>query len=192
MSEVKSVGFTMDQIYPSKPLTRLLFKAPLLTWRLGLGPLVGKIILLLTTRGRKSGLPRHAMLEYYQHNGHKYAVSAFGEKSQWYRNIKADPRVTIQTAEGTEPATAIRVTDDEELLEIVEVFYAHDAPLTSWYLNSAGIEHNPESILANKDRLYFVRFESGDSGAPSGLDVDLAWIWPLALLALLLLPRRRR
>lgn len=192
MSEAKSVSFTMDQIYPSKPLTRLLFKAPLLTWRLGLGPLVGKIILLLTTHGRKSGLPRHAMLEYYKHNGYKYAVSAFGDKSQWYRNIEADPRVTIQTSEGTEQATAIRVTDDEELLEIVEVFYAHDAPLTSWYLNSSGIEHNPESILANKDQLYFVRFEAGESGAPSGLDVDLAWIWPLALLALLLLPRRRR
>lgn len=192
MADTNSNQITMDILYPNKPLTRLLFKAPLVTWRLGLGPLVGKIILLLTTYGRKSGLPRHAMVEYYKHNGHKYAVSAFGEKSQWYRNIETDPRVTIQTADGTEAATAIRVSDDRELLEVVDLFYAHDAPLTSWYLNSLGIERNPESILANKNRLYFVRFEVGESGAPRGLDVDLAWIWPLALLALLLLPRRRR
>jgi len=34
-----------------------------LLYRLGLGPLVGRVVLLLTTTGRKSGLPRVTPLQ---------------------------------------------------------------------------------------------------------------------------------
>ena len=40
----------------------------------------------------------------------------FGRRAQWYRNIEADPQVTIQTAAGAESAIARRVTDGDELL----------------------------------------------------------------------------
>lgn len=43
--------------YP-KGLLKLLFKSPILLYRLGLGLFVGRLFMVLTTIGRKSGKPR--------------------------------------------------------------------------------------------------------------------------------------
>ncbi len=191
MNKVTPEVIPMERIYPAGPFGRLAFKFPLLFWRLGLGPLTGKLFLLLTTRGRISGQPRPTMVEYYRSNGKKYAIAAFGEKAQWYRNLVADPHVTIQTNEGTEAATAVRVDDDHELVEVLAVFERHDPPLTRWYLRSLGIENNADAIAAHKNRIYLIRFDPSIETAPRGLEVDLAWIWPLALVGLMLLKRKR-
>jgi deazaflavin-dependent oxidoreductase (nitroreductase family) len=181
----------MDQIYPRGALGKLFYKSPLFFWRLGLGPLTGKIFLLLTTRGRKSGLPRATMVEYYRYEGKKYAIAAFGDKAQWYRNLLADPRVTIQTNDGTETATAVRVDDDLELVNVLAVFERHDPVLTRWYLQSLGIENTLEGISENKMRIHLLRFDPQAETAPRGLEVDLAWVWPLALILVLALRGRR-
>lgn len=194
MAEHTGLPFDMQSLYPDRPLTRLLFKAPTLTWRLGLGPLSGKLFLLLTTTGRKSGLPRQAMLEYYRHNGRKYVVSAFGERSDWYRNLQKNTRVTTQTNDGTESVYAVRVTDADELWQVLQTFMQHDAPLTRWYLNSNAVEFSREAVAANRDRLHFIRFDPRLDAAPTGQDVDLAWIWPLTMLValfVLILGKRR-
>jgi deazaflavin-dependent oxidoreductase (nitroreductase family) len=183
--------WNMMRFYPRSRWGKLMWKAPLILWRLGLGPITGKLFLVLTTTGRKSGLPRHVMLEYYKRNGAKYAASAFGVKSQYYRNIRADPRVTIQTSDGTEGARAVRVTDDEEVLAVYELFKRRDPVLLSWYLKSLGVKPEADDVLANKDRLYFLRFDPVDQVTPPGLEVDLAWLWLLALLGLLAVRRIR-
>ncbi len=180
-------------IYPRSEWSRQAFRLPFLLWRLGLGPLFGRVILILTTTGRRSGRPRRAALEYHLVNGKKYAVSAFGTRSEWYRNILADPYVTIQSADGSEAAVARRVSDDKELLEVFRVFMRRDPPITRWYLRSLGIQPESESILANKERIHLLRFDPAEAAAPPGLEVDLAWLWPVVLLWLLLFfPRRRR
>jgi deazaflavin-dependent oxidoreductase (nitroreductase family) len=141
--------------------------------------------MVLTTTGRKSGLPRHTMVEYHVLNDVKYAPCAFGARAHYYRNILADPRVTIQTAAGTEGALAVRVTEDEELIAVYELFKRRDPPLLNWYLDSLGIKPEPDDILANKARIYFLRFDPVEAATPPGLEVDLAWLWPVVLLGLL-------
>lgn len=184
---------SIQWIYPRSEWSRQAFRLPFLLWRLGMGPLFGRVILILTTTGRRSGLPRRAALEYHKMGGKKYAVSAFGTRSEWYRNILADPYVSIQSADGSERAVARRVSDDKELLSVFQVFMRRDPPITRWYLRSLGIQPDGESILANKDRIHLLRFDPTGEAAPPGLDVDLAWLWPVALLWLLLFfPRRRR
>ena len=42
---------------------------PQLLYSLGLGPIYGRLVLLLTTTGRKSGLPRVTPLQYEEVNG---------------------------------------------------------------------------------------------------------------------------
>ena len=193
MLEIKSnKALEMGDLYPSTPLTRLMFKFPMLTWRLGLGPLTGKLFMLITTRGRKSGLPRHTMVEYYRKGKHKYAVSGFGEKSDWYRNIQADPNVTIQTSDGTQAAQAVRITDPDELWDAAQLFMQHDPPLTRWYFKSLGIEFDRDALAANVKRIHLLRFDVREDVTPQGQQVDLAWMWPLALVFLLLLRRTRR
>ena len=62
--------------YPDSQWQKLLFKAPLILWRLGLGPIMGHHVLVITTVGRKTGLPRHTMTEYHTMEGRIYIPCA--------------------------------------------------------------------------------------------------------------------
>ncbi len=184
---------TMQMIYPRTRWAKQILEGPFVLWRLGLGPAFGRIVLVLSARGRRSGLTRRVALEFHMMNGKKYVVSAFGTQAAWYRNILADPHVTVQSADGTERMIARRVSDEDELIDVLRVFIRRDPPLTRWYLHSLGIQPDSQSILANKERIHLLRFDPTSESTPPGLEVDLAWIWPLALIWLWLFrPRRRR
>ena len=90
-------------------------------YALGLGPLVGKIILLLTTTGRKSGLKRVTPLQYEDIDGKYYLGSARGLKSDWVRNIQADPQVEIRVKSMNFQGQAEVVTDPCRIANFVEV-----------------------------------------------------------------------
>ena len=60
----------------------------------GIGP--SRIVLLLTTTGRKSGLPRTTPLQYEEINGAYYVGSTRGSQADWFQNIQADPYVQVQ------------------------------------------------------------------------------------------------
>ena len=177
----------MMDFYPKAKWAKFLIKTPIIFWRVGLGPITGKIFLLVTTWGRKSGLPRRTMIEYHKINGIKYAPCAFGEKADWYQNLRANPHVTIQSSDGTESAIAYRVINDEELLEVYKLFMRRDPPLTSYYLASLGIEENPKAVLANKEKIVWIGFKPTAEVTPPSQEVDLAWLWPLGLISLLFL-----
>jgi len=69
----------------------------------------GSKILLLTTKGRKSGEPRTKPLIYEQ-DGDRYVIVASKggapEHPDWYRNIEQDPNVEMQVLEEVFPARA--------------------------------------------------------------------------------------
>jgi len=181
----KSPGSSLP--YPKQGWQKWAFRAPLLLWRMGLGPVIGKIIMVITTTGHKSKQPRHNMAEYYTLDGKKYTVCAYGKKAAWYKNIKADPRVTVQTAGGTQSMEAVRVTDDEELLQVVELFMHRNSTLTGRYLASLGIKPDRSDLLTKKDRLYLLRFDPIAGPTPPGLEADLMWIWPVIGFGIILL-----
>jgi deazaflavin-dependent oxidoreductase (nitroreductase family) len=172
--------------YPGAGWRRAMFKAPLVLWRMGFRPIIGRIMLVITHTGRKSGLPRHTMVEYHMLDGVKYAPCAFGPRSDWFKNITADPRVTIQTAHGTEHAIAERVTDDQELLSVYDLFMRRDPPLTRWYLDSLDIQPNQTDVLAKKERINWFRFDPTDKDTPPALDTDLVWVLPIMGISMLL------
>ena len=192
MTEQPGTRINLANFYPRNLFSRMLYRLPVLAWRLGLGPLTGRIILIVTAEGRKSGQPRSVPVEYVRYNGRKYAPVAFSEQAQWYRNVLANPLVTIQTSDGTETARASRVSADEELVAVMEAFMRSDPPLTRWYLKSLGILPTRAEILANKERVHILAFIPTEERAPHGLEVDLAWLWPLALIWVGLRRKRRR
>ncbi|MBN1313508.1 MAG: nitroreductase family deazaflavin-dependent oxidoreductase [Anaerolineae bacterium] len=79
-----------------KLILRFIHHPPRLLYALGLGPLIGRLILLLTTTGRKSGLPRVTPLQYEDVDGVICVGAARGLKADWVRNILANPEVTVQ------------------------------------------------------------------------------------------------
>src|SRR5271157_3121454 len=107
--------------YPGRGWRRMLVRMPLLYWRLGLKPVLvrfcplGFRALVLTTKGRKSGQAHPTMLTHLVLDGRIYIGAGWGERTQWYRNILADPRVTVQARGHAFGALARLITDDEEL-----------------------------------------------------------------------------
>ena len=67
--------------------------------RAGLGAWVstpiGGHIGLLRVRGRKSGLMRETPLNYLVAEGAVWVMAGFGPKTEWYRNVAADPRAEV-------------------------------------------------------------------------------------------------
>lgn len=76
---------------------RTLVRAPIWLYRARLGFVMGHRMLLLEHVGRKTGARRYAVLEVVERPSHdEYViVSGFGERSQWYRNVLADPHVHV-------------------------------------------------------------------------------------------------
>jgi deazaflavin-dependent oxidoreductase (nitroreductase family) len=179
--------------YPQQGWHVAAFKAPITLCRLGLAPLIGHILMLITHTGRKSGQPRRTMVEFHKLDGRKYVAAAYGPRAQWVKNIQADPYVTIQTADGIERMKVTRVTDDEELMAVCQRFMQRDPPLTAWYLKSNDIRPGDmDDLLAKKERVYWLRFDPTEAATPPPLPTDLVWVWPVALVGLVALWLLRR
>ena len=71
------------------------------------GPFAHMPMLLLTTTGSRTGLPRTAPLAYLRDGGRLHVFATKGgsdENPHWYGNLLADPKVTVEV--GTERFTA--------------------------------------------------------------------------------------
>ena len=90
-------------------------------YAIGLGPVIGKIILLLTTTGRKTGLKRVTPLQYEEIDGKYYLGAARGLKADWVRNIQANPRVEVRVKSLNFQGQAEVVTDPCRVADFVEV-----------------------------------------------------------------------
>jgi len=179
-------------IYPEKgTLNRFMFKTPLIWWRMGLGPLLshqmmgGSKMLLITAWGRKSGKPRHTMLTYVSVNEMEYVCSGWGARSDWYKNIMANPGVTVQVGNRTYIAEAYRVEAPDEFKEVANEMFetGGDSHFKPW-LESYGIKFNREDMINNRKRLHIVGFKRGGQEGPPELTNDLVWVWGVIILIL--------
>jgi deazaflavin-dependent oxidoreductase (nitroreductase family) len=108
------------------PVWRVIFKQPIRLYKLGLGWLIGKRVLLLHTTGRKTGKHRITPLEYsYDPAADVYTVMAgWSGKTDWYRNACANPHVYVQVGRRAFHAVARPVSREgvaEMLAEMVQI-----------------------------------------------------------------------
>ena len=92
----------MRVLFRSRPTgaLRLLFRLPVHLYRLNLGWLLGHKFLLLIHRGRNSGRVYQTVLEVVRYNPATREIvvlSGWGERSDWYRNLKASPALEVGT-----------------------------------------------------------------------------------------------
>lgn len=87
-------------------------------YRRGIGPT--RVVLLLTTTGRKSGLLRVTPLQYEKANDDFYIASARGAEADWYKNILANPQVHVQIREREFDALAEPVIDPARIADFIE------------------------------------------------------------------------
>jgi len=79
------------------------------------------LVLLLTTTGRKSGLPRQTRLQYEKEEGVIYVASARGQQADWFRNILANPRVEVQFEGQSLRGLAEPITDSTRIAVFLEL-----------------------------------------------------------------------
>lgn len=76
----------------------------------------GALVLLLTTTGRSSGEPRTTPLLHTVDGDRWVVIASKGgapEHPDWYRNLEADPRATIQVRDDVVDVVASTVSGDE-------------------------------------------------------------------------------
>ncbi|KOT40856.1 nitroreductase [Streptomyces caelestis] len=79
--------------------------------------LQGRPVIVLTSRGAKSGKLRKTPLMRVEHEGRYAAVASLGGAPRhpvWYHNVKADPHVELQDGPAKFDMTAREVTGEEK------------------------------------------------------------------------------
>ena len=152
----------------------------LLLWRLGLGPLlnswpsVGGRMMVLSHRGRVSGLQRRTPLNYAIVDGGVACVAGYGRRSDWYRNVLASPDVEVWLPHDRWTGVAHDVGEDPGRVALMrQVLLA-----SGFAAVVAGVDPRrlDDTALAHATRDYrLVRIErTGVSTGPA--PDDLAWV----------------
>lgn len=139
-------------------------RLPLVLFRLGLGSIVGRRVMVLTTTGRRSGRPRHSMVYYAAAGDVLYAAAVYGPASDWYRNLLAQPLVTVQTHRGAETRRTRLASASDPV---------------------------PASIRVVSGTVPVMAFERASGSGPVPLEADLRWLLGPAVAALALAFLRR-
>lgn len=167
---------------PHGPLG-LFLSLPLLLYRIGLGRSMRIVpFMILTTRGRKSGLPRHVMLEYRRHGNKIYAVSGWGTQPHWYKNLAANPQVTVQLGTRDLYATATTVTNTAEAFRALYMFRRKSPIYAAIFARMSTAEKVSATTLADiSDEFTVIRFDLDTSEVPPlrGIRPVNTWVGPV-------------
>ena len=135
--------FDWKKIRPAQKLHHFLYK-------IGLGPLIGIIILLLTTTGRKSGREHTVGLQYELINSRYYVGAADGTRADWLKNIMANPYVCVQAGKTRFKAKAEMVTDFAETARFLEYRLRKRPLLIRMILRTAGLKGKLDQAALEK------------------------------------------
>ena len=88
-------------------------------YKRGFGPT--RVVMLLTTIGRKSGLPHVTPLQYEEVDGDYYIASARGSDADWFKNICANPQVRVQIRDREFDAVGEPVADPIRIADFIQL-----------------------------------------------------------------------
>ena len=168
-------------------------------WRLGLGiwfkvwPEISGNVMVLTHIGRKTGIKRYQPLNFAIVDDDIYCVAAFGGISDWYRNIRANPKVEVWLPGGWWAGVAEDISDSParaQLLRQVLIGSGFAAYVAG--LNPRSMTDEEMDAESKKYRLLRIHRNAARTG-PGGPG-DLGWVWQAATIILLglVIFRRRR
>ncbi len=158
-------------------------------WRLGLGewinsaPEYGGRIMVLTTVGRKSGLPRRTPVNYALVGGEIYCTAGFGIISDWYRNLLKDPEVEVWLPDGWWCGIAEDISADPARLQLLrEVLIA--SGLAAKFAGLDTQRMTDEELAKSSESYRLIRIRRTAARTGHGGPGDLAWVWPASTLLL--------
>jgi deazaflavin-dependent oxidoreductase (nitroreductase family) len=153
----------------------------------GLGPWMGTPfggwILLLRVRGRKSGQLRDNPLSYLVADGAVWVMAGFGSRTDWYRNLLADPRADVILPGRTIACRAQSVEDADTRARIIpRLVRATGAP---GYLTGIDpFRSTDDQLLAVTAWVPLIRLVPEGAAVVAGPDDPggLGWVWRQVVL----------
>mgnify|MGYP001549684610 CR=1 FL=1 len=173
--------------YPTG-LMRYIHRIPLRLYRAGFGSLIGWApFLVLTTRGRRSGKARHAVLEYRRHGSKYYLLSIWGERPHWYQNILNDPQVTVQFGGYTSAAEATVVDTPAEAMRALLMFKRKSPLFDAIMASISNTDNITMRTLADiAGEFTVIRLETKASKAPlPPVEPPSRWLAPTIILGII-------
>ena len=125
---------------------KLLKMPPQFLYAIGLGPIYGRLVLLLTTTGRKSGKPRVTPLQYEEIDGDIYIASARGTKSDWFRNIVANPKVKVRVKSRQFEGEGEPITDPKHIADFLEIRLERHPKMVGAIMQREGVSKKPNRV----------------------------------------------
>ena len=111
---------------------------------IGLGAIIGRLILLLITTGRKTGLPRTTPLQYEQIDEDIYLGSTLGQKADWFKNILANPQVEVRVKSKRFRGVAEPVTDPVRIADFLALRLKRHPRIIGAIMRSEGLPERPD------------------------------------------------
>jgi deazaflavin-dependent oxidoreductase (nitroreductase family) len=177
LSDASRTMFRYGNRYGMVPLHR----AGLAAW---LGNPVSGWQCLVTTTGRRSGLPRHTPLGYLVADGAAWVMAGYGPSTLWYRNVLDEPRVTLLLpGRPPMPAVATEATDPSTRARIMPAI-CRSMAVPGAMIGCFPPTSTDERILECVSWVPLVRIDPAD-GTPLAAGPDdpggYAWAWRQAL-----------
>ena len=153
--------------------------------RAGLGkymsnPLTG-YLMILRTRGRKSGQMRDAPLGYTVVGDAVYCVAGFGRNTHWFQNVLADPKVEVILPGRSFSGVAEEVTDPDERRRVLPPLVRSMGVVAAAMGMGNAWKQDPDQIVRKCAGLPLVRVRA--TGIAAGPDDPGGWFWivPVAI-----------
>jgi deazaflavin-dependent oxidoreductase (nitroreductase family) len=152
--------------------------------KMGFGSLISNpftgYLMILRTRGRKSGEMRDAPLGYTIVGQHVYCVAGFGRPTHWFQNILADPGVAVILPGRSFTGVAEEVTDPDERLRVMAPLLKSMGLIAGMFGMGNPWRDSPELIAARCEGMPLVRIRATGLAAGPQDPGGRYWIVPLA------------
>lgn len=203
-SEQKGVAARYERVMDPGTLDALrrifhrMNRAMVVLWRLGLARAVnvwpqgfGRLLVIEHT-GRRSGSRYLTPVNYTQAGDDVYCIAAFGDRTDWYRNLMATSANAVWLPDGRWEIQASDASDDRRRLDLMRkvlIDSGFAAPLFGLHPRRMS-----DDDLADATAEYLlVRIQPLQRRDTADGPGDLAWVWvPIGITSTLLIMRRRR
>ena len=155
--------------------------------KMGLGRYVSNpftgYLMILRTRGRKSGEMRDAPLGYTIVGEYVYCVAGFGRQTHWVQNVLADPNVEVILPSRSFSGLAEEVTDEAERGRVLPPLLRSMGAIAGMMGMGNPWRDAPEAIAARCEGMPLVRVRATGIAAGPEDPGGRYWVVPLAASA---------
>ena len=134
---------------------------PKIPYKLGLGQLLGKRILLLITKGRKSNKLRITPLQYDIHKNCFFIGSMRGVKADWYKNIEKNNSVLIQMGKKTIKGSSYPISSPTKVRDFMKLRLSKHPVMIRLILSLDGVKNvnNEKEIDKYAKKISFIKIK---------------------------------